>query len=107
MQIFNLKVALRKFYKNTKESSLYSQSLYICIHKTPVVKNHLTTGEIRELLRPRFDTGRNHRLFSHEQLAPLHTGNTLKKVSIIASDEDIVENNYRFALLWNLSVTDT
>ena len=53
----SLKVALqilgRKFYKNTNKSSLYSQSLLIFIHKTPVVENHLTTGEIRELLRPR------------------------------------------------------
>ena len=52
-----LKVALqilgRKFYKDIKESSLYSQSLLICIHKTPIVKNHLATREITDLLRPR------------------------------------------------------
>ena len=52
-----LKVALqilgRKFKKDTKISSLYSQSLLIFIHKTPVVKNYLTTGEIKELLWPR------------------------------------------------------
>ena len=50
-----LKVALqilgRKFYKNTKKSSLCSQSLFIFIHKTPVVENHPTTGEIRDLHR--------------------------------------------------------
>ena len=40
----------RKFYKNTEKSSLYSQSLLIFI---PVVENHPTTGEIRELLRSR------------------------------------------------------
>ena len=38
---FLLKVALqilgRKFYKNTKKSSLYSQSLLLVIHKTSVV----------------------------------------------------------------------
>ena len=65
-----LKVALqilgRKFYINTKISSLYSQSLLIFIHKTPVVENHLTTIEIRELLRPKFDTEGNHGLFLHE-----------------------------------------
>ena len=42
-----LKVALqtleRKFYKNTKTSSLYSQSLLIFIHETPAGENHLTT----------------------------------------------------------------
>ena len=52
-----LKVALqilgRKIYKNTKKSSLYSKGLLIFIYKTPAVENHPTTGEIRELLRPR------------------------------------------------------
>ena len=55
--IATLKVALqimgRKFYKNTKKSSLYSQILLIFIHKTPVVESHPTTREIRELLRSR------------------------------------------------------
>ena len=50
------------------------------------------------------DTDGNHRLFLHEQLAHLHTGNTQKKVSNIASDEDIMENNYMFGMLWNLNV---
>ena len=50
------------------------------------------------------DTDRNHGLFLHEQLAHLQTGNTQKKVSNIASDEDIMENNYMFIMLWNLSV---
>ena len=53
---YALKVALqilgRKFYKNTKKSTLYSQSFLIFIHKTPVVENQPTTGENRELLRP-------------------------------------------------------
>ena len=40
------------------------------------------------------DTYGNHGVFLHEQLAHLHTGNTQKKVSNIASDEDIIENNY-------------
>ena len=87
----------QKFYKNAKNSSLYSQSFLIFIHKTPVVESHLTTGEIRELLWPRLtQTG----IFLHEQLAYLQT-NTLKKVSNIASDEDIMENNYMFVILWN------
>ena len=38
----------RKFYKNAKKSSLYSQSLLIFIHKTSLVENHPTTGEIRQ-----------------------------------------------------------
>ena len=50
------------------------------------------------------DTDGNHGLFLHEQFAHLHTGNTQKKVSNIASDEDIMENNYMFVMLWNLSV---
>ena len=39
--------------KYEKKSSLYSQSLLIFIHKTPVVKNHPTRREIRDSLRPR------------------------------------------------------
>ena len=50
------------------------------------------------------DTGENHSLFLDEQLTHLHTGNTQKKVSNIASDEDIMENNIMFVMLWNLSV---
>ena len=50
----SLKVALeileRKLNKNTKKSPLYSQSILIFIHKTPVVENHSTAREIRELL---------------------------------------------------------
>ena len=53
----SLKVALQilrqKFYKSTKISFLYSQSLLIFVHKTPEVENRPTTEEIRELLRPR------------------------------------------------------
>ena len=32
---------------------MYYQSLLVFILKTPVVENHLTTREIRDLLRPR------------------------------------------------------
>ena len=49
------------------------------------------------------NTDGNHGLFLPE-LSHLHTGNTQKKVSNIASDEDIMENNYIFVMLWNLSV---
>ena len=51
------------------------------------------------------ETDGNHGLFLYEQLTHLHTGNTQKKVSNIASDEDIMEKNkYMFVMLWNLSV---
>ena len=53
----DLKVALqilgRKFYKNAGKSSLYSQSLLIFIHSTPVVERQPITREIRDLLWPR------------------------------------------------------
>ena len=53
----NLNVALlilgRKCYKIIKKSPLYSQSLLIFIHKTPVFENHPAKRKIRELLRPR------------------------------------------------------
>ena len=50
------------------------------------------------------DTDGNHGLFLHGQLVHLHTGNTQKKVSNIVSDENIMENNYMFVMLWNSSV---
>ena len=40
------------------------------------------------------DTDGNHGLFLHEQLAHLHTGSTQKKVSNIASGDDIMQINY-------------
>ena len=45
-----------------------------------------------------------HGLFLHEQLAHLHTGITEKNVSNVASDEDIMENNHKFVMIWNLRV---
>ena len=50
------------------------------------------------------NTDANHGLFLHEQLTHLHTGNTQKKVSSIASDENIIENNYMLVMFWNLNV---
>ena len=44
------------------------------------------------------DTDGKHSLVLHEQLAHLHTRNTQKKVSNIASDEDILENNQMFVM---------
>ena len=48
-----LQILGRKLYKNTKKSSLYSQSLLIFIHKTLMVENHPITRVIRELLLSR------------------------------------------------------
>ena len=59
----DLKMALqilgRKFYKNTKKPSLYSQSLLIFIHRTSVVERHPIRREIRDLLWPISTTTRN------------------------------------------------
>ena len=44
------------------------------------------------------DTDKNHGLFLYEQLSHLHTRNTQKKISNIASDEDIMENNNMFGM---------
>ena len=80
---FLLKVALqilgRKFYKNTKKSSLYSQSLLIFIHRTPVVERHPRAREIR-FTTAYVDTNGKHGLFLHEQLIHLHTENTQTKL---------------------------
>ena len=98
-----LQILGRKFYKkNPEKSSLYSQSLLIFIHKTPVVENHPTTEEIKEILRPR-STPTAITVYFYMSIS-LNTANTQKKFSNIASDEDIMENNYMFVMLWNLSV---
>ena len=76
----------------------------IFIHKTPVVESHPTTREIKRFTMAQVHTDRKHGLFIYEQHAHLHTENTQKKVSNIASDEDIIENNYMFVMLYNLSV---
>ena len=47
-----LQILRQKFYKNTEKSSLYTQSILIFIHKTPVVESHPITREIRDLLWP-------------------------------------------------------
>ena len=39
-----------------------------------------------------------------ESSSRLHAAKTQRKVSNIASDEDIMENDYMFVMLWNLSV---
>ena len=72
---------------------------FIFIHETPVVENHLTTGEIRELLRRRSTPTGITVYFLHEHLAHLNTENTQMKVSNIASYEDIMENDYMFVML--------
>ena len=82
----NLKVALQivgqKFYKNTKKkkkkSSLYSQSLLIFIHRTPLVERHPITREIRDLLWPMSTPTRKMGLFLREQLVHLHTETKLQ-----------------------------
>ena len=60
---FILKVALQilgqNFYKNTKKTSLYSQSLLIFIHRTPVGESHPITRENRDLLWPMSTPTRN------------------------------------------------
>ena len=101
-----LQILGRKFYTNAKKLSLYSQSLLVFIYKTAVVENHPTTREIRELLWPRSTPRGNHGSFLHEQLAHLLTSteNTQKKVSNMASDEDIMENNQMFVILWNFQL---
>ena len=103
-QCFLLKVALqvlgRKFYKNTKKASLYSQSLLIFIHRTPVVERHRITREIRDLLWPRLTPTGNTIDFYMSSLFIY----TLKVQRQCFKYEDIIENNYMFAMLHNLSV---
>ena len=72
----DLKVALqilgRKLYKNTGKSSLYSQSLLIFIHRTPVVERHPITREIRDLLWPR-STPTGNTIYSYKSSLFIYT----------------------------------
>ena len=84
--------------------SLYSQSLLIFIHKNPVVSNHPTKGEIREFIRPRSTpTGITIYFYMSSSLIyilEIHR----RKFQNVTSDEDIVmENDYMFVMLRNLS----
>ena len=49
------------------------------------------------------NTNRKHGLFLHEQLVHLYPENT-DEASNIVFNEDIMENNYMFVLLWNIKV---
>ena len=63
-----LQILRQKIYKNTKTSTLYSQSRLFFIHKTPVVESHPTTSEIGRFTTAQVDTDEKHDLFLHEQL---------------------------------------
>ena len=54
-----LQILGRKFYKNTKKSSLHSQNRLNFIQRTPVVKRHPITRQIRNLLWPMSTPTRN------------------------------------------------
>ena len=102
-----LKVALqilgRKFYKKKKKSSFYSQSLLILIHRTPVVERHPITRQIGDLLWPRSTPMGNTVYITWAACSFTHWKYT-DEASNIAFDEDIMENNYMFVMLWNLNV---
>ena len=49
------------------------------------------------------DINGKHGPFLHEKFIHLHTENTQTKLRT-AFDDDIMENNYMFVILWNLSV---
>ena len=98
-----LQILGRKLYKNTEKSSLYSQSHLVFIHKTPLVLDHPTTREIRELLWSR-STPRRIRVYFYTSSSLIYILQIHRRVSNVASDEDIMEKNHLFAMLWNLSV---
>ena len=92
----SLKVALqilgRKFYKNTKKSSLYSQCLLIFIHRTPAVKRYPITRAIRDLLWPRSTPTRN-KVYFYMSSSFIYTLKIHRRRSTMALDDDIMENN--------------
>ena len=91
-----------KFTKILRKSSLYSQSLLIFIQKPPVVESHVTR-EIKDLLGPRL-TPTGDTVYFYMQSHSFTYWKYKDEASNIASDEEIVENNYMFVILWNLSV---
>ena len=92
-----LKVALqilgRKFYKNTKKNHPYTPKASIFIHKTPVVENYPTKGEIRELLLPR-STPTVIIVYCYMSSSLIYILEIHRKKFQTASGEDIMENNY-------------
>ena len=50
------------------------------------------------------DTNGKHGLFLHEQLVHLYTEKYTDKASNIAFNEDIMENNCMFVMLWDLRI---
>ena len=87
-----------------KKSSLYSQSLLIFIHNTPVVENGPTTREIRDLLRPRL-TPLGKTFYFKMIISLIYLQEYTEEASNTASGEDIMENNYyMFVMIGNLSV---
>ena len=64
-----------KKLQNTKKSSLYSQSLLIFIHRTPVDNKRNWRFTMAHV-----DTNAKHSLVLHEQLIRLHTENTQTKL---------------------------
>ena len=60
-----VQIVVRKFYKNAKISSLYSQSLLIFIDRTPVFERHPITREIKRFTMAQVDINGKHGLFLH------------------------------------------
>ena len=92
-----------KIYKNTKKPSLYSQSLFLFIHKTPVIQNHPTTREIKGLLRPRL-TSTGITVYFYMSSSLINILQIQRQSFKHSIQEDIMGNNYIFVMLWNLSV---
>ena len=55
-------------------------------------------------LKAQVDTDGKQGLFLHEQHANFHPKKYTGEASNKASDEDIMENDYTFVMLWNLSI---
>ena len=90
----------RKFYKNTNKSSLYSQSLLIFIHRTPVVERHPIKREIRDLLRPMWTLRGNmvYLYMSSIYILKIYRRSFKHMMKILW------KNHCMFVILWNLSV---
>ena len=97
-----LKVALqimgRKFYRHTKKIILIFPKPLNFYSYNPRSRKPSDNRRNKTVTLAQVDTDGNHGLYLHEQFAHLQTGNKQKKVSNIASGEEITENNYMFVV---------
>ena len=94
-----VQILRRTFYKNAEKTILILTKPFNFHSQNPSSRKPSDNMRNYRITTAKVDSDGNHGLFLDEQLAHLPTGNTLKKLSNIAFDEDNTENNYMFVML--------